>query len=75
MKLRRKIMPNAKAFDVLWDLDGETLLFFGHSSKLLLDFSALLRKNLWVTARGRLSVFFGHAKRFTERIEEAIARS
>jgi hypothetical protein len=44
MKLRRKIMPNAKAFDVLWDLDGETLLFFGHSSKLLLDFSAYFEK-------------------------------
>jgi len=44
MKLRRKIMPNARSFDILWDLDGETLLFFGHSAKLLLDFSACFEK-------------------------------
>lgn len=43
-KLRRKIMPNAKAFDVLWDFDAETLLFFGHSSKLLVDFAAHFEK-------------------------------
>jgi recombination associated protein RdgC len=41
MRLRRKILPTAKVFDVVWDLDAETLLFFGHSAKLLLDFSAL----------------------------------
>jgi hypothetical protein len=41
MRLRKKILPTAKSFDVLWDLDGETLLFFGHSAKMLLDFSAL----------------------------------
>jgi len=41
MRLRRKIMPTAKLFDVAWDLDGETLLFFCHSAKLILDFSAL----------------------------------
>ncbi len=41
LRLRKKIMPTAKSFDIVWDLDGETLLFFGHSAKLLLDFSAL----------------------------------
>jgi recombination associated protein RdgC len=48
-KLRRKILPNAKSFDVIWDLDGETLLFFGHSSKLLLDFSAYFEKTFSLT--------------------------
>ncbi|HEY5955033.1 MAG TPA: hypothetical protein VIV60_00720, partial [Polyangiaceae bacterium] len=41
MRLRKKILPTAKVFDILWDLDGETLLFFGHSAKQLLDFGAL----------------------------------
>lgn len=41
MRLRKKILPAAKSFDVAWDVDGQTLLFFGHSAKLLLDFSAL----------------------------------
>lgn len=41
IRLRKKILPAAKSFDVVWDLDGQTLLFFGHSAKLLLDFSAL----------------------------------
>lgn len=41
MRLRKKIMPTAKTFDIVWDLDDGTLLFFGHSAKLLQDFSAL----------------------------------
>lgn len=44
MKLRRKIMPNARVFDILWDLDKGSLLFFGHSSKLILDFAACFEK-------------------------------
>lgn len=40
-RLRKKILPSAKCFDLAWDLDGQTLLFFGHSAKLLLDFAAL----------------------------------
>jgi hypothetical protein len=49
MRLRRKIMPNARTYDVLWDLNGETLLFFGHSSKLMLDFSAYFEKTFGLT--------------------------
>ncbi|MGC4070259.1 MAG: recombination-associated protein RdgC [Polyangiaceae bacterium] len=49
MKLRRKILPNARSYDVLWDLDGQTLLFFGHSSKLLLDFAACFEKTFSLT--------------------------
>jgi recombination associated protein RdgC len=41
LRLRKKIMPTARSFDIVWDLDGETLLFFGHSARLLLDFTAL----------------------------------
>jgi hypothetical protein len=49
MRLRRKIMPTAKSFDIVWDLDGQTLLFFGHSAKLLLDFSALFETTFGLT--------------------------
>jgi recombination associated protein RdgC len=41
LRLRKKLMPTARSFDIVWDLDGETLLFFGHSARLLLEFSAL----------------------------------
>jgi recombination associated protein RdgC len=48
-RLRRKIMPTAKCFDVVWDLDRGSLLFFGHSAKLLLDFGALFETTFALT--------------------------
>lgn len=44
LKLRRKIAPSTKAIDVVWDLDGGTVLFFSHSKRVLADFSALFEK-------------------------------
>lgn len=44
LKLRRKISPSTKALDVVWDLDGGTVLFFSHSQRTLADFSALFEK-------------------------------
>jgi hypothetical protein len=44
LKLRRKLTPSTKALDVVWDLDGGTVMFFSHSRRVLADFSALFEK-------------------------------
>jgi len=44
LKLRRKLTPSTKAIDMVWDLDGGTVLFFSHSRRTLADFSALFEK-------------------------------
>lgn len=49
LRLRKKILPSAKCFDIAWDLDGQTLLFFGHSAKLLLDFTSLFETTFGLT--------------------------
>jgi recombination associated protein RdgC len=40
-RLRKKILPTSRAFDVLWDLDAGTVLFFTHSARATEEFSAL----------------------------------
>lgn len=40
-RLRKKILPNSRAFDVLWDLDAGTVLFFTHSARATEEFAAL----------------------------------
>ena len=44
MRLRKKVIPTSKALDVCWHLDSGTVLFFGHSKRMLLDFAALFEK-------------------------------
>ncbi|HEY4103981.1 MAG TPA: hypothetical protein VGM44_08820, partial [Polyangiaceae bacterium] len=44
MRLRKKVLPTSKATDVCWHLDSGTLLFFGHSKRAILDFTALFEK-------------------------------
>ena len=44
MRLRKKVIPTSKAIDVSWHLDSGVVLFFGHSKRMLLDFSALFEK-------------------------------
>jgi hypothetical protein len=44
MRLRKKVIPTSKAFDVCWHLDAGTVLFFGHSKRTLADFCALFEK-------------------------------
>jgi len=44
MRLRKKVMPTSKAIDVCWHLDAGTVLFFGHSKRMLGDFAALFEK-------------------------------
>jgi hypothetical protein len=42
-RLRKKILPNSRAFDVLWDLDAGTVLFFTHSARATDEFAALFQ--------------------------------
>jgi hypothetical protein len=44
MRLRKKVLPTSKAFDVAWHLDSGTVLFFGHSKRTLADFCALFEQ-------------------------------
>jgi recombination associated protein RdgC len=43
-RLRKKILPTSRAFDVLWDLDAGTVLFFTHSARATEEFAALFEK-------------------------------
>ena len=40
-RLRKKILPTSRAFDVLWDLDAGTVLLFTHSARATEEFMAL----------------------------------
>jgi recombination associated protein RdgC len=40
-RLRKKILPTSRAFDVLWDLDAGTVLLFTHSARTTEEFAAL----------------------------------
>lgn len=44
IRLRRKSMPSTRAYDVVWDLDGGTVLFFSQSKKTQTEFLALFEK-------------------------------
>jgi len=44
MRLRKKVIPTSKAIDLCWHLDSGTVLFFGHSKRMLGDFAALFEK-------------------------------
>ncbi len=43
-RLRRKLPPASRAFDVCWDLDTGRVLLFTHSAKVIAEFSALFEK-------------------------------
>lgn len=43
-RLRKKILPTARAFDVLWDLDAGWVLLFTHASRTTDEFTALFEK-------------------------------
>jgi hypothetical protein len=43
-RLRKKILPTSRAFDVLWDLDAGTVLLFTHSTRATDEFCALFEK-------------------------------
>jgi hypothetical protein len=43
-RLRKKILPTSRAFDVLWDLDAGTVLLFTHAVRSTDEFSALFEK-------------------------------
>ena len=43
-RLRKKILPTSRAFDVLWDLDAGTVLLFTHSARSTEEFTALFEK-------------------------------
>jgi hypothetical protein len=40
-RLRKKILPTSRAFDVLWDLDAGTVLLFTHAARSTEEFSSL----------------------------------
>lgn len=43
-RLRRKILPASRAFDMLWDLEAGTVLLFTHASRTTDEFAALFEK-------------------------------
>lgn len=43
-RLRKKILPTSRAFDMLWDLDAGTVLFFTHAARSTDEFTALFEK-------------------------------
>jgi recombination associated protein RdgC len=43
-RLRKKILPTSRAFDVLWDLDAGTVLLFTQSVRATEEFVALFQK-------------------------------
>jgi recombination associated protein RdgC len=43
-RLRKKILPTSRAFDVLWDLDAGTVLLFTHAARTTEEFAALFQK-------------------------------
>src|SRR5690606_36793408 len=43
-RLRKKLAPSTRTVDVVWDLDGGTVLFFSHSKRVLADFCALFER-------------------------------
>lgn len=43
-RLRKKILPTSRAFDMLWDLDAGTVLLFTHSARTTEEFCALFEK-------------------------------
>lgn len=43
-RLRRKIPPVSRAFDVFWDLDSGLVLLFTHSKRVVNEFTALFEK-------------------------------
>ncbi len=45
VRLRKRVTPTSKAIDLCWHLDSGVVLFFGHSKRLLADFSALFEKS------------------------------
>ena len=45
MRLRKKVIPTSKAIDLCWHLDSGTVLFFGHSKRMIADFAALFEKS------------------------------
>lgn len=48
-RLRKKVLPTSRAYDVLWDLDSGTLLFFCHSQRTIGEFTALFEKTFGLT--------------------------
>jgi len=48
MRLRKKVIPTSKAIDLCWHLDSGTVLFFGHSKRMILDFAALFEKSFGI---------------------------
>lgn len=43
-RLRKKILPTSRAFDVLWDLDAGTVLLFTHGARTTDEFTAHFQK-------------------------------
>jgi len=49
MRLRKKVIPTSKAIDMCWHLDSGVVLFFGHSKRMLGDFTALFEKTFGIS--------------------------
>jgi recombination associated protein RdgC len=75
-RLRKKILPNSRAFDVLWDLDAGTVQLFTHSVRATEEFAALFQKTFGLelhadspyAAAGRANLSAAQQKAF-EKVE------
>jgi len=75
-RLRKKILPTSRAFDVLWDLDAGTVLLFTHSARTTEEFAAHFEKTFGLelqvdsayAAAGRAALAPGLQKAF-EKVE------
>jgi recombination associated protein RdgC len=71
-RLRKKILPTSRAFDVLWDLDAGTVLFFTHAVRSTDELAALFQKTFGLelvvdspySAAGRSSLTAAQQKAF-----------
>lgn len=75
-RLRKKILPTSRAFDVLWDLDAGTVLLFTHGARTIDEFSALFETSFGLeleldsayAAAGRAALSAAQQKAF-EKVE------
>ncbi len=75
-RLRKKILPTSRAFDVLWDVDAGTVLLFTHAARTTEEFTALFQKTFGLelqpdspyAAAGRSSLTAAQQKLF-EKVE------
>jgi hypothetical protein len=73
-RLRRKILPSSKAFDVLWDLDAGTVLLFTHSSRTTDEFTAHFEKTFGLEVFADAAFHAAERARLPAALQKALER-